>query len=235
MVEPAQSIGAIIFAAAIAVMVISAGVASFPPARDWKVFTGAAILAGAWVAMLAAQKFFNSWTITSDFFILDFLYLIGFYFLSRPGKKSEKADWAGYIVAIFVVMIAVEFMHFLSDHSLVLERFFLGFLALASVIILIGFFRGFGLAPALCFAAVVTLVVITAFSYYEEATNVLTFMVILIIMWKGVSGAWKNISAWKKKIENRMRPHNDGGAKENDANCQQPSLKSGGGRRRQSK
>ena len=182
-------------------MVTCAGVASLPPARDFRIFLGAAILAGAWVFILSLQKHFNSWQITSAFFILDLFYILLFYLISRPSEQKGKENsvrynWAGYVAAILAMLVAVEITHYLYTNSFYLKPLFVSLVVLISGILFWGFARGFGLRPTLFYAMIIILINLAALVASTQIVNLLTLIAILIILTQGVKGTVKNITHW---------------------------------------
>lgn len=210
MVEPALDPGAIRFAILVSLMVISAGVASFPPARDFRVFVGAAILGGAWVAAIAVIKYFDNWAITSSFFILDFLYIAGFYWLSRPqynepdGAVKER-NWAGYVAAVLAILVVVELAHALSTNDFALRPLAVVLLGAIGFIIFWGFARGFGYRTAIVFALILLAINLMAMNFFLTTSNGLTAIAFGIIIWRAFRGARKNVVSWIWTILKRRR------------------------------
>ena len=58
MVEPTADPGVIVFGILIIITVVCGAAASFPPARNWRIFSAAAILFGMWVAAVFVRKNF---------------------------------------------------------------------------------------------------------------------------------------------------------------------------------
>lgn len=201
MVELQQEPGILIFAALTAFMVLSAGVASFTPARDIRVFLGAAIQSGGWVLLLAAQKQTSDFAITSSLFIADIFYLIAFYYLSKATKKDApgavfQRNWAGYIVMVFTIMISIEMVHFVDKNDYFLEPFVRVFLYAAGIILLFGFLRGFGILPSIGFCLYIIAMVFIGNNQYVNSSNFLSLMVILIITFQALRGVKKNLRHW---------------------------------------
>lgn len=204
MVEPSQDIGTIFFALTILFMIACAGVASLPPARNLRVLTGAAIMSGAWFVILSLQNYFDRWDVSSSFFFLDIVYATGFYFLSVPPKETDKKtaqnyNWAGYVVAVFFIMIVLQIIHFLAIREFMMKPAFIGLSGLISFALFVGFARGFGLAATIWLGAFFIIMNITALFYYVESSNFLTYVVLLIIIRESWRSASSNIKSWMRQ------------------------------------
>ncbi len=211
MVEPALDPGAIRFAIIVTLMVLSAGLASLPPARDFRVFLGAAIMAGAWVAAIALSKFYDNWAITSSFFVLDFLYIAGFYWLSRPQENDlpdavKERNWAGYVAAALAILTVVELSHALYTNDFALRPLAVVLLGAIGFILLWGFARGFGFRTAAVFALILLAINLMAVNFFILTANILTLTAFFIIIWRGGRGAVRNIVSWSRAILNRPPP-----------------------------
>lgn len=204
MIELALGPNAILFAIMISLMVISAGVASFPPARDFRVFLGAAIMGGAWFAAIAAGKSFDSWAITSGIFVLDFVCIAAFYRISKPkpgdpdGAVTER-NWAGYVAGILALLIVVEFAHALATTEFGLRSFVIVLLGAVSVIVFWGFARGFGYRAAIIFALILVAINLIGMNFFLTASNSLTAIAFGIIIWRALRGGARNFRAWTQR------------------------------------
>ncbi len=186
-----------------ALTVLSAGMASFPPARDFRVFLGAAIMSGAWVTAIAVIKYFDNWAITSSFFILDFMYIAGFYWLSQPQENDppeavKERNWAGYVAAVLAILVVVELSHALSTNDFALRPLAVVLLAAIGFIILWGFARGFGYRTAVIFALLLLAINLMALNFFLTTSNSLTAIAFGIIIWRALRGAARNIRSWIK-------------------------------------
>lgn len=201
MIEPALDAGAIRFAIIVALMVLSAAVASFPPARDFRVFLGAAILGGVCIAAVALSKSYDNWAITSSFFVLDLIYIAGFYWLSRPRKNDppdavKERNWAGFVATVLAILVVVELAHTLNTNEFGLRPMVIVLLGAIGLIIFWGFARGFGYRTAIIFALILLAINLMAMNFFLTTSNGLTAIAFGIIIWRASRSAARNIKAW---------------------------------------
>ena len=201
MIEPALVPGGIGFAILVALMAISAGIAVFPPARDVRVFVGAAIFGGGWIAAIAAAAYFDNWSITSSFFVFSLIGIGAFHKLSRP-KKDEpdgaviERNWAGYVAMVLVILIAANIAHILSTIEFGIRPFVIVLLGAIGLIIFWGFARGFGYRAAIIFALILLAINLMAMNFHTLTANILTLTAFFIIIWRGLRSARKNVASW---------------------------------------
>gem|GEM_PF-5828650 len=203
MVIPAENFWAVSFGLAHLIVVLSAGAASFAPARDFRVFVGATILCGAWLFYIGSATFFNNWAISSSTFVVDVVYMASFYILSKPGTYNSlamqhKNDWAGYVVAVFMAMILVEIIRFFITFEFSMKPLAVSSLALINFVIFWGFLRGFGYRHAVFFVGINALAIVAAMTFYEVSINILTAIILLIVFCRALKGTLINIRQWTR-------------------------------------
>ena len=215
MVEPALSIGAIRFGIIASIMVLLAGIASLPPTRDSRVFLGAAFLFGTWVIAVGLAVVFDDWLISSSVFFLDIFYAYVFYLLSRPPKDQREPlypnqkpidrNWAGYVTAVFVVIVVLELSHMLANKDFFLKPLAIIGLCTFSLVIFVGFVRGFGLAIGLAYLALQITISLLAINIYKSSVNALTLATFYIVVYQASIGVRHNLVAWFRFILQRIR------------------------------
>jgi hypothetical protein len=195
-------------------MVLSAGVASLPPAQDIRVLIGAAVISAAWALVVVLIHETGSRLVTSALVLLDVFYAAIFYVLSRPSARDASGEvyqrnWAAYVFAVFVPLIFLELANLLvrSDGWFRAPAF--GLLGGAALVILYGFARGFGVKPALIFSACVALIAAAATISYVRTLNFLTLMIIAIITVAALRSARANLRRWFGRSDAR-RDRRDG-------------------------
>ncbi len=201
MADTIHDIGTLVFAGSMGAMVVCAGVAALPPARNTRVFIGASVLVVAWLIVLFAIEHTGSRLVTSTLVVLDIIYAAIFYMLSRPtgGSTSREVNWASYVVALFAAIIILELGNLLYRYPGWHLYPTLAFGGILSALIAFGFWRGFGLRPALLFGAVVCALGSAAVVSYVRIVNFLTLAVILTVTVAAGKSAWRNIQAWRSK------------------------------------
>jgi hypothetical protein len=210
MIEQALVPGGIGFAILVSLMVISAGLAAFPPARDFRVFLGALIMGGGWVTAIAAAAYFDNWSITSSLFVSGFIGIGAFYCISRPKKGEPDGDarernWAGYVAMVLVIFTAANIAHALSTIEFGIRPFVIVLLGAIGLIIFWGVARGFGFRAAIIFALLLLAINLMAVNFFLTISNSLTAIAFATIIWRGSRGAWKNLVSWTRAVLNRRK------------------------------
>ena len=215
MVEPALSIGAIRFGIIATIMVLLAGIASLPPTRDLRVFLGAVFLFGTWVIALGLAVVFEDWKIASSIFFLDIFYAYVFYLLSRPPKDQREPlypnqkpidrNWAGYVAAVFIVIVVVELSHMLANKDFFLKPLAIVGLCAFSFLIFVGFVRGFGLAIGLAYLTLQTTISLLAINHYSLVAGALTLATFYVAIYQASIGVRHNIVAWVRFALQRLK------------------------------
>ena len=155
MVEPAADPGVIAFGILIIVTVVCGAAASFAPARNWRIFSAAAILFGMWVAAVFVRKYFSIFP--SYVFFLDVFAAYLFFRLSKPeldanGNIVQRSDWASYLCILLIIVAIFELIDVLFRANFADKDLIAAAAGLVFVSITWGFLRGFGIVAASVFA-----------------------------------------------------------------------------------
>ena len=201
MIELGQNAGVFQFTIISLAMVLSAGVAIFPPARDFRVFLGAVMMSGAWAATIVLPTLSNHWSVAAGLFLLNFAYIAVFYSFSRarenePPDLVKERNWAGYVAFTLCILTAAKVAHALSTVDFALRPFAIVVLGLIGLIIFWGFARGFGLRVASLFALAMAVICIAGINLFHTTSTALTAIIFGIIFWRSIQGLRQNLAAW---------------------------------------
>lgn len=215
MVEPTFHWATWLFVWLIALMMVAAGGAALPPARDTRVLVGATTFFGAWLGTLFLQRTFQDWNITSAFFVLDFLYATIFYLLSRPSRGATSGsvyerNWAGDVFFVFAAIIILELAHFAEFYlpppagTIVLLL-----IVVAGLLLAFGFWRGYGALRALQFTLFAVALASAAHFSYGAGLNFLSALAVLIITLRGIRVLYRNVRQWTAALRGGGRETHD--------------------------
>lgn len=192
------------FWALVALMLLTAGGALAPPARDFNVVAGAAIMVTSLAVIAIIQNYFNSMASADAFFWLDLIYAAAFYAIARPRSADTPAsvrsrDWASRVALILLYIAFVEMTHFAADHETPIGTIVAGLVCALSAIVLVGALRARGLSGlAVALAALLGTAYFTLISFVPYL-NCLTALAIAQIAWQGGRASLENLRAGRTR------------------------------------
>jgi len=206
MADPANDPGIQLFGVLNLIMMISAGGAAMSSARNFRLFIGAAIIAGLFLINLFLQKELS--VSSSTAFGLDALCAVGFYFLSKPtvmqsSAESLRNDWASYVCGIYIFIIALEFIYVLIANEFAFRQAIIALILVFVGVVFWGGIRGFGIKfGAIFFLIIISLIFSTVYRFYLTL-NLLTIAQILIVTVYSLIAVERNI---RKKLPSNNHP-----------------------------
>ncbi|MEM9495539.1 MAG: hypothetical protein AAGA09_06010 [Pseudomonadota bacterium] len=203
MLDPANDPGVQYFAIANITLVVCAGIASFPPARHFRVFVAAVAELGFFVAAVFVRK---DHPIESSFLVAfdaGLLYL--YYQLSKPelapnGEVIHTHDWADYLCFGLGITIVYEFIDILIIAEFAGKgAFFIGALLFAAIFAY-GFMRGFGFLAFGAFVLALALLSTLAYRYFSITHNLMGLVTKSIILAAAVPAMLENLDAFARFV-----------------------------------
>ncbi len=212
MVEPTTDPGVQLFGIVIITMTLCAGVASLPPARNFRIFVAAATLFGLWIINLFFREALSIFA--SHMLFLDMMCAYLFYKLSVPNKKSKTQDaraydWAAYLCLIFIAITIFEFIDLLLITDLDTKYVWASLFLLFCGVVAWGFFRGFGILAGVIFVGALAGFAALAGNLFSLTINLMTLAAYGTIICFSIPPIRANLTAWAIAVMRAVKPDDD--------------------------
>ena len=145
---------------------------------------------------------------------LDILCAYIFYKLSIPNKKSSaqgaKAyDWAGYLCLIFIAVTVFEFIDLLLIADINAKYVWSALFILFCAVLVLGFFRGFGMLAGFAFAGGLALFAALAGNLFSLTINLMMIAAYGLVIFFSIPPIRTNLRAWANALKRARKPDDD--------------------------